>query len=71
MTRMNYFIMPLNNKYHSAEYISMVLDLSGNKFQSLLVMLRDNKHLKKLKLVGDLNVLEIIKVVAPNKQWYE
>jgi hypothetical protein len=47
------------------------VDLSGNKFQSLLVMLRDNKHLKKLKLHGDLNVLEILKVVAPHVQWYE
>jgi hypothetical protein len=41
----------------------------SNKFQSLLVMLRDNKHLRKLILAHDLDimaVLEILKVVAPH-----
>jgi hypothetical protein len=39
---------------------------SATKFQSLLVMLRDNKHIEKLTLETCLNVLEVLKVVAPH-----
>jgi hypothetical protein len=39
---------------------------SANRFQSLLVMLRDNKLLDKLILNSGREALEILKVVAPH-----
>jgi hypothetical protein len=50
------------------EYFDDYGDVSANKFQSLLVMLRCNKRLEKLVLVRleNWDVLAILKVVAPH-----
>jgi hypothetical protein len=39
---------------------------SPKKFQSFLAMLRDNKHIEKLILGHHLDILEILKIVAPH-----